>query len=178
MSHIDHSDIVQFADDYVNLKKEDVAEHREQANRLRTRLETYIAEHPDFVIRKMMLSGSLAKGTALKDIDDIDVAVYISSKDAPDKVGELIDWLAERLRGAFPNLKPEQVTANPSTITVSFVGSGLRVDVVPILYDGDKDWRGHMVSKHTGEKVLTSIPLHLEFIRKRKEKHNKKYPVR
>lgn len=175
MSHIDHSDIVQFADDYVNLKKEDVAEHREQANRLRTRLETYIAEHPDFIIRKMMLSGSLAKGTALKDIDDIDVAVYISSKDAPDKVGELIDWLAERLRGAFPNLKPEQVTANPSTITVSFVGSGLRVDVVPILYDGDKDWRGHMVSKHTGEKVLTSIPLHLEFIRKRKEKHDKHY---
>ena len=174
-NHIEHADIVRFADDYVNLKKEDVAEYREQANRLRTRLETYIAEHADFTLRKMMLSGSLAKGTALKDSDDIDVAVYISSKDAPEKVGDLINWLAERLRSAFPNFKPEQVTANPSTITVSFVGSGLRVDVVPILYDGDKDWKGHMVSRHTGEKILTSIPLHLEFIRKRKEKHDKHY---
>lgn len=87
----------------------------------------------------------------------------------------MIDWLAVRLRTAFPNFKPEQVTANPSTITVSFVGSGLRVDLVPILYDGNKDWKGYMVSKHTGGKVLTSIPLHLEFIRKRKEKHNKHY---
>ncbi len=175
MSYIDHGDIVRFADDYVNLKAADVSEHREQANRLRSRLETYMSEHPDFVIRKMVLSGSLAKGTALKDIDDIDVAVYVSSKDAPEKVGELIDWLAERLRTAFPNFSREQVVANPSTITVSFVGSGLRVDVVPILYDDDKDWKGHMVSKHTGEKILTSIPLHLEFIRKRKEKHDKHY---
>ena len=175
MNHISHNDIAIFADEYVNLKKEDVQEYREQANRLRTRLETYIAENPDFVIRKMMLSGSLAKGTALKDIDDIDVAVYVSSKDAPEKITELIDWLAERLRGAFPNFKPEQVSANPSTITVSFQSSGLRVDVVPILYDGDKDWKGYLVSKHTGEKILTSIPLHLEFIRKRKEEHDKHY---
>lgn len=80
MSHIDHSDIVQFADDYVNLKKEDVAAYREQANRLRDRMETYLSEHPDFVLRKMMLSGSLAKGTALKDIDDIDVAYMFLQK--------------------------------------------------------------------------------------------------
>lgn len=175
MAHIDHDEIVLFADEYVNLKKEDVIEYRAQAKRLRDRLEAYIAEHPDFVLKKMLLSGSLAKGTALKDIDDIDVAVYISSKDAPETIGEMIDWLAKKLQNAFPNMKPEQVVANPSTITVSFIGTGLRVDVVPILYDGDKDWKGHMVSKHTGEKVLTSIPLHLEFIRKRKEAHDVHY---
>jgi|SRR3989339_18389 len=175
MSHINHNEIVLFADEYVNLKNEDVLEYRAQAKRLRDRLETYIAENPDFVLRKMLLSGSLAKGTALKDIDDIDIAVYISSKDAPEKVGELVDWLAERLQNAFPNMKPEQVVANPSTITISFIGTGLRVDIVPILYDGDKDWKGHLVSKYTGEKILTSIPLHLEFIRKRKEVHDVHY---
>ena len=32
--HVDHANIVQFADDRVNLKREDACELREQANRL------------------------------------------------------------------------------------------------------------------------------------------------
>jgi hypothetical protein len=43
------------------------------------------------------------------------------------------------------------------------------VDVVPILYSGDKDWRGNLVSQDDGSFLETSIPLHLDFIRKRKE---------
>jgi predicted nucleotidyltransferase len=175
MSYISHTDIADFADNYVNLKKDDATEYREQVNRLRLKLETYLAENPDFAIRKMILSGSLAKGTALKDINDIDVAVYVSSKEVPDSTAELIDWLAERLRSAFPNFTPEQVVANPSTLTVSFKGSGLMVDVVPILYDGDVDWKGYLISRHTGEKILTSIPLHLEFLRSRKKKYGDHY---
>jgi len=160
--------VMHFADDKVNLKREDAKEYREQVNRLRDRLEQYLKEHPDFSLRKMLLSGSLAKGTALKSIGDIDVAVYISIVDAPADMGKFLSWLAARLREAFPNFKPEQVVENPSTLTVSFTGTGLRVDVVPILYEGDPDWKGYLVSKHTGERVLTSIPMHLEFIRRRK----------
>src|SRR3546814_9398606 len=76
---------------------------------LREKLESYLAEHPDFDLRKMMLSGSLAKGTALKSISDIDVACYVSSSSAPHLIADLIPWLAEKLRKAFWNLKPEQV---------------------------------------------------------------------
>ena len=57
MAHIDHDEIVLFADEYVNLQREDVSEYRAQAKRLRDRLEAYIAENPDFVLRKMLLSG-------------------------------------------------------------------------------------------------------------------------
>jgi tRNA nucleotidyltransferase (CCA-adding enzyme) len=174
MEHIGHVNIVRFADDRVNLKKEDVTEHRAQANRLRDRLEDYLKENPDFSLKKMLLSGSLAKGTALKDIDDIDIAVYVAYADAPAEMAKLRTWLAERLRSAFPNFKPEQVVENPATITVSFVDSGLRMDVVPILYEGDEEWRGHMVYDD-GTKILTSIPLHLEFIRARKTEHGGDY---
>ncbi len=52
---------------------------------LRDRLETYLADHPDFELRKMLLSGSLAKGTALKSVSDIDVACYIGAVRAPHK---------------------------------------------------------------------------------------------
>jgi hypothetical protein len=32
-------------------------------------------------------------------------------------------------------------------VTVSFRGTGLDVDVVPILYDGDPKWYGNLVSQ-------------------------------
>src|SRR5262249_11296957 len=46
--------------------------------------------------------------------------------------------------------------------------SGLAVDVVPVRYKGDPDGRGYLFAFDGGKPVLTSIPLHLEFIRKRK----------
>ena len=60
--HIDHGSIAAFAQDRVNLPKDKADEHRAQARRLRERLDSYLAEHPDFSLRKMLVSGSLAKG--------------------------------------------------------------------------------------------------------------------
>ncbi|HDS1579351.1 MULTISPECIES: CBASS oligonucleotide cyclase [Stenotrophomonas] len=166
--HVGHKDIVNFAEDRVNLPRDTANEFRAQARRLRERLETYLAEHPDFTLKRMLLSGSLAKGTALRSLNDIDVACYISGADAPQDVTKLLDYLAERLRKAFPNFKPEQVKPQTYSVTVSFAGSGLDVDVVPILYDGDPDWYGNLVSQEDGSFLRTSIPRHLEFAKKRK----------
>lgn len=173
--HIDHSDLVRFADERVNLKRDDATDLRAQANRLRERLEGYLADHPDFALRKMMLSGSLAKGTALKSISDIDVACYVSSDSAPENIGELVDWLAEKLTKAFPNFKPEQIKRKTYSVGVNFITTGNEVDIVPILYEGDPDWRGFLVSQDTGETLMTSIPMHLDFIRKRKHANDKHY---
>jgi hypothetical protein len=166
--HVDHADIARFAAERVNLPKDKADEYRGQVRRLRDRLETYISEHPDFTLKKMMLSGSLAKGTALRSLNDIDVACYISGADAPKDVKALLEYLAERLRKAFPNFSPDQVKPQTYSVTVSFKGSGLDVDVVPILYEGDKDWYGNVVSQEDGSLLKTNIPFHLEFIRKRK----------
>lgn len=169
--HIDHADIIRFAQERVNLPKDKADEYRAQARRLRERLEGYLQEHPDFTLKKMLLSGSLAKGTALRSLNDIDVACYISGADAPGDVPKLLNYLAERLRKAFPNFSPEQVKPNTYSVTVSFKGSGLDVDVVPILYKGDPDWYGNLVSQDDGSLLATCIPRHLEFVRKRKQTH-------
>lgn len=166
--HIDHSDIVRFAQEKVNLPKDKADEYRAQARRLRERLETFLEEHPDFALKKMMISGSLAKGTALRSINDIDLACYISGAEAPHATADLLNYLVERLRNAFPNFSQDQVQPQTYSVTVSFRGSGLDVDVVPILYDGDPKWYGDLVSQDDGTFLETSIPLHLEFIRKRK----------
>jgi hypothetical protein len=166
-SKISHADIVAFADDRVNLKREDVKAHREQVGRLRAKLETYIAAHPGFDLVKMLQSGSVAKGTALKTINDMDVAVYVKAGKAPGSETKLFDWLAKRLRDASGDLMAaDQFVPQHHCVQVQFRGSGLDVDVVPVLYEGAADDRGYLITKDTGDRVLTSIPLHLAFTRK------------
>lgn len=166
--HIGHAEIAAFAVERVNLPKDVADTHRAQARRLRERLDTYLGEHPDFTLRKMLLAGSLAKGTALRTINDIDVACYIEGASAPHDVKALLDYLAERLRSAFPNFSADQVQPQTYSVTVNFRGSGLNVDVVPILYDGDPDWHGDLVSQDDGSFLRTSIPRHLAFTAARK----------
>ena len=167
--HVSHKEIAQFAADRVNLPNVKATEYRAQARRLREKLERYLNEHPDFKLRKMLLSGSLAKGTALRSLNDIDVACYVSGADAPQDIGELLNFIAERLRRAFPNFTQDQVKPQTFSITVSFKGSGLDVDVVPILYNDDPQWYGDLVSQEDGTFLETSIPLHLDFASKRKK---------
>ena len=168
--HVGHKEIAQFAEERVNLPKEKANGYRAQAKGLREKLSTYVSEHPDFTLKKMLLSGSLAKGTALRTLNDIDVACYISGSDVPRDISELMNYLADRLRTAYPNFSYDQVQPKTYCVTVSFRGSGLDVDVVPILYSGDPDWYGDLVSQEDGSFLKTCIPRHLEFIRTRKQK--------
>lgn len=168
--YVVHSDVASFAANRVNLRREDAKEHRDQVNRLRTKLEMYIKEHQDVGLVKMLLSGSLAKGTALKTINDIDVAVYVEAEQVSGIEAELLNWLADKLREAYPQMDPSQISPGNHCVRISFRGTGLDVDVVPVYYEGDPDYRGYLYARDTGEKVLTSIPLHLRFIRNRKER--------
>lgn len=168
-AHVDHSDIVHFAQNKVNLPKDKANTFRAQARRLREKLEGYLSEHEDFSLKKILLSGSLAKGTSLRTLNDIDMACYISGADAPKDINDLLEYLAERLRKAYPNFSPEQVKPQTYSVTVSFRGSGLDVDVVPILYNDDPNWYGNLVSQDDGSFLETCIPRHIEFINKRKQ---------
>ena len=60
--HVDHGDIASFAQDRVNLPRDKASEYRAQARRLREKLDGYLSENPDFTLKKMLLSGSIAKG--------------------------------------------------------------------------------------------------------------------
>ncbi len=168
--HVSHSDIAQYAKEKVNLPKEWADKYRDQASRVRTKVTGYLVEHPDFTLKKILLSGSLAKGTALRDLNDIDMACYVKCSDSVSDTNELIEYLAERLRRAFPNLSPDQVRSNTYSVTISFKGTELDVDVVPIIYNNDPNWYGNLVSQDDGSFLETCIPRHLEFIRTRKAK--------
>ncbi|MFC7339545.1 CBASS oligonucleotide cyclase [Haloferula chungangensis] len=166
---VTHDHVQDFADAKVNLPTDTAKVYRAQVRTLRDRLETYLGESPDFGLKKMLLSGSLAKRTALKTLNDIDVAVYVASDQAPHKLGELLTWLADRLRKTYHQIAPENIYIDEPCVVISFKGTGLDVEITPILYDGDPDWRGYLWTRYGQDRVLTSIPMHLDFIKRRKD---------
>ena len=168
---ITHEDVESFAKERVNLPAADARRHRDQVDGLRKRLEAKIDADPNFGLVKMLHAGSVAKGTALRTVNDLDVAVYVEASAAPNRDPDLVPWLADRLAEANPSMARDQFEEGEHCVTVNFKGSGLNVDVVPVLYEGEQDDRGYLVRKHTGDRVLTSVPLHLEFIRSRKKKY-------
>jgi tRNA nucleotidyltransferase (CCA-adding enzyme) len=92
----------------------------------------------------------------------------VKAEKTPKAEPELLEWLAQRLREAYPQMKPDQIKPNTHSVCIKFAVSGLNVDVVPVQYKGDPDDRGYLFAFDGGEPVLTSIPLHLAFTRKRK----------
>jgi len=140
-------------------------------------LASYIDENPSFDLVKMLHSGSVAKGTALSTVSDMDVAVYVKRGSSHLDEKNLIPWLADQLKLVYSHteMKPEQFKEQDHSVRVHFKGSDLDVDVAPVLYEGDPNDRGFLVEKYTGERVLTSIPMHLDFIRRRKAKQKNHY---
>jgi len=167
-----NQDIKNFLDEKVNVKKENIDKYRDQVKRLRENLEDYINEHPEFGLIKMLHSGSVRKGTAIKPINDMDVAVYVKAESVDsDDEDQILNYVRDALVEIYTkhNMKKDQFSIGHHCVKVSFKGSGLDVDVVPIIPNGEPNDLGHLITRDTAERVLTSIPLHLEFIRNRKK---------
>lgn len=166
---IDHATLAAFAASHVNLPKAEVDAHRGQVQRLRDKLEKYVAEHPDYSLIKTVHSGSVAKGTALKSVSDMDVAAYLDASKVPSgQEGTLISSIATVLRDAYGATKdPNDFEEQAHSVKVHFHGSGLDIDVVPVVYAGLPHDRGDLVTK-TGDRVETSVRLHKQFVSSRR----------
>ena len=155
------------------MKKEEVDRQRAQVNRLKDLITDKIQSTPGYGLVKTLHAGSVAKGTALRVVNDRDLAVYVKSAQAPDDTPALVNWLRERVVEAYPRLTDDQIVAGKNCVTVTFAGSGLSVDVVPVLYMGEADDVGYLVAKDTGDLLKTSVRQHLDFVRDRKNKYPK-----
>lgn len=165
---IAHADVRRFAEDRVNLDRETAKERREKVGALREQLARYMKEHPTCGLARSYLSGSLAKGTALKTRSDVDVALYITYDGEKRVDAKLLNWIAERLRQAYPQMSADQIKPKTYSVGIEYKTAGIEIDVVPVFYEDDPKDRGLLVSQDNGSTLLTSIPMHLEFIRKRK----------
>ncbi len=166
---IRHQQIVDFADARVNLPFNKVREFRDRVNSLRDSLEAKIAADPPYAIIRTLHSGSVAKGTALRTVNDFDLAVYLKPDQVPADERLLASWLIARLKEARPQLADDQFIPEAHCVTIAY-RDGTKVDVVPVLDVGDGSEDGYLIQKDTGIRVLTNIRRHLEFIRERKKR--------
>lgn len=170
--YVDHDVLKTFAQNKVNVPKEEAKERRRQVNYLRDRLEVYIADHPDFDLVKLRASGSVAKHTAIRrrkgEGSDADVAAYLRVADPEVDVATVLDWLRKRCIEVYGKTKvAEDFVLSDHAVGITMRSSGLKIDVVPVLYTGEPDDKGYLVTSD-GIKVLTSVTLHLQFIQNRK----------
>ena len=107
---------------------------RSQINYLVTWLEHYIGEHSDYDLVRILGSGSVAKGTALKGSSDVDVVAYVKSAAVggpnANEAG-LLSWLRDRLIEVYGATKsPEDFVISDDAVGITF-SNGLKVDVAP-----------------------------------------------
>lgn len=169
--HVDHKVLKAFAENKVNVPGKEAAERRRQVNHLRERLEGHIAAHPDFDLVKLRASGSTAKFTAIQRRgggSDADVAAYLRTVDPDVDEASLLEWLRERCIEVYGKTKvADDFKISDHAVGITLRGSGLKIDVAPVLYTGEPDDKGYLVTRQ-GTRVLTSVTLHLRFIEKRK----------
>jgi tRNA nucleotidyltransferase (CCA-adding enzyme) len=149
-------------------------EHRNQVGRLLEKLDAVLAEDGSYKILRFRRAGSLEKGTsnrprAGKPVD-ADVGVYFAVDDPDDfDMGDLQRLVKKLLAAAYPQKSPDDFEEGGRTFGVVFQGSGLEIDLVPIVaLDVEADY-GLQCSR-TGDQVKTSVKRHLEHYRNHAER--------
>lgn len=148
-----------------------------QVDRLITNVRQRLHEHTEFRIARVIKAGSFAKHTILRKLAtgdklDVDVAFYLKDRNIDQETYETLgEEINTFLVAAYPNKSVEDFTIQKRAATVSFVGSGLDVDIVPVVEIADRAGYGWQYGTD-GTRVLTCVPGQLEFIAERKQRDN------
>lgn len=148
-------------------------EYHAQVDRLIENLCRNVRDKTKIKITKVVKAGSFAKFTILrKTFDspvDVDVVFYISGKDASaESLDDLNTLIYDLLVEQYPSKSVEDFQIQRKAATVTFVGSGLSVDIVPVIEDSNRAGYGWQYNIHDGSKVQTCAPCQIKFVRDRK----------
>ncbi|MGK3599786.1 hypothetical protein ACSLOK_21305 [Escherichia coli] len=110
-------------------------EYHAQVDRLIAELKKSVKEQDEIKITKVVKAGSFAKFTILRktyeDPVDVDVVFYISGKDVTQEtLASLSEKIFNALVKLYPNKAVEDFQLQRKAATVTFIKSGLNVDVV------------------------------------------------
>jgi hypothetical protein len=96
---------------------------------------------------------------------------YISGRSVDkETLQSLNDTIYKLLIDIYPNKDVEDFEIQRKAATVSFVGSGLSVDVVPVIEDPSKPGYGWQFDLQDGSTMQTCAPCQIKFVRDRKNK--------
>jgi tRNA nucleotidyltransferase (CCA-adding enzyme) len=149
-------------------------EYHAQVDRLIEALRKSVKEKTEIKITKVVKAGSFAKFTILRrtayDPVDVDVVFYISGRDAGKETLESLNTtIYDLLISIYPSKSVEDFEIQRKAATVTFVGTGVSVDIVPVIEDENRPGYGWQFDIHDDLKIQTCAPCQIQFVRDRKD---------
>lgn len=151
------------------------AEYHKQVDRLVSELRKTLPGRAKIKITRVVKAGSFAKHTILRktsdDPVDVDVVFYISGRNlSQETLAKLNDDIHALLIDLYPSKSVEDFEVQRKAATVTFVGSGLSVDIVPVLEDPTREGYGWQFDRNDGSRLQTCAPCQIKFVKDRKDK--------
>ncbi|EGS5615529.1 nucleotidyltransferase [Salmonella enterica] len=164
-----------FDHNVLRLPGEKRKEYHAQVDNLVSELKKRITDKSKLKVKKVVKAGSFAKYTILRKIDDyptdVDVVFYITGVEENSKSYEVLcNRIYDLLIEIYPTKKVEDFEIQRRAAKVTFVKSGLEVNVVPVLQHSTLADHGWQYDIQSGARNLTCAPCHIQFIRTRKDK--------
>lgn len=172
---LSNSDLQYFDYNVLRLSSEKRTEYHAQVDNLIGELKKRITDKSKIKITKVVKAGSFAKYTILRKVDDnpvdVDVVFYVTGIDENGKDYEnLCNKIYDLLIDIYPTKKVEDFEIQRRATKVTFIKSGLEVDVVPVLQDSLNADHGWQYDIQSGTKNLTCASCHIQFVKDRKDK--------
>jgi hypothetical protein len=169
-----NTQLLYYDSNVLRLPQDKRTEYHAQVDRLIAELSKSLKGRSKIVITKVVKAGSFAKHTILRqtseDPVDIDVVFYISGRSIDrDTLILLRDTIYELLVEIYPNKAVEDFEIQRRAATVTFVGSGISVDIVPVIEDPVRTGFGWQFDIHGDPPIQTCAPCQIKFVRDRKE---------
>ena len=169
------SQLIYYDSNVLRLQDDKRKEYHQQVDFLIEKLSEDLQDELEIKITKTVKAGSFAKFTILRktseDPVDVDVVFYIAERSVDQETLEsLNDSIHELLIRIYPNKDVGDFEIQRKATTVSFVGSGLSVDVVPVIQDEDRPDYGWQFNPQDDSTVQTCAPCQIQFVRDRKDK--------
>lgn len=167
----------------IKLRQEDMPKYRDQINNLKEKLEAKIKDdkRTGIKVTKFILAGSWKKKTILRPTGenpiDVDLVLYVEGDESlKDDLKKLHDFVVEYLEEIYPtkDIKRDvDAEGNTKSIKIKFTGTGLELDIVPVVpISSPKDYVWQPQRGGGGKRYVTSVVKQLEFAQERKDKNS------
>ncbi len=166
----------------IKLKRENMTTYRNQVNSLIEDLEKYITSDTSTGIKvtRAIIAGSWKKGTILRATGenpiDIDLVLYVEGEDnLQDDLEKLHDLIVDYLKKIYPTkdiLRDVDASGKTKSIKIKFIGTGLEVDIVPVVPMKNPKEYVWQPQRGGGGKYITSVTKQLDFASKYKSQNS------
>lgn len=168
-----NSELRYYDAEVLRLPRDKRTEYHAQVDRLIVTLSGAVKDKTKIKITRVVKAGSFAKFTILRktaeDPVDVDVVFYVSGRNlAASSFESLSSDIHELLIELYPNKSVEDFEIQKRAAKVVFKGSGLEVDIVPVIEIPNKDGHGFQFDTEGG-KNQTCAPCQIAFVKTRKD---------